>query len=77
MEENKPSLDGVDIIKPLYKTKNSIIYLIRNKSTKDNISVLKGINKTNVTTKEVEMIKRERAFYEYNSKKNNILFPKF
>ena len=77
MEENKPSLDGVDIIKPLYKTKNSIIYLIRNKSTKDNVSVLKGINKTNVTTKEVEMIKRERAFYEYNSKKNNILFPKF
>ena len=62
MEENKPSLDGVDIIKPLYKTKNSIIYLIRNKSTKDNVSVLKGINKTNVTTKEVEMIKRERAF---------------
>ena len=28
MEENQPSLDGVDIIKPLYKTKNSIIYLI-------------------------------------------------
>lgn len=77
MEEYKPSFEGVEIIKSLYKTKNSIIYLIRNKNTKDNLSVLKGINKTNVTTKEAEMIKRERAFYEYNSKKDNILFPKF
>lgn len=77
MEEFVPNFENVEIIKKLYTTKNSSVYLIRNKSNNGSLSILKGIKKGNVTTKEVEMIKRERGFYEDNKSKKNPFFPYF
>lgn len=77
MDDFVPKFENIEIIKKLYTTKNSSIFLIRNKSNNNTLSILKGIKKGNVTTKEVEMIKRERGFYEYNKSKKNSLFPYF
>lgn len=74
---NSPHLEGLDVIKQLYKTKNSTIYLVKDKATQ-NICVLKGINRFSLSAKAVEMVKRERSFYEENANvlKNN-KFPVF
>ena len=75
----EPSFPGINIIKQLYKTKNSLIYLINDSNSyitepENKINVLKSILKTSISGKDYEMLKRERDFYDKNKNKK---FPKF
>ena len=75
----EPSFPGISIIKQLYKTKNSLIYLINDSNSyitepENKINVLKSILKTSISGKDYEMLKRERDFYDKNKNKK---FPKF
>ena len=69
-----PQLYGLSIIKEKYRTKNSVIYLVRNESL-DKITILKSIAKNSLSQKSYEMLKRERDFYSSNI--NHDLFPTF
>lgn len=75
----EPSFPGINIIKQLYKTKNSLIYLINDSNSyitepENKINVIKSILKTSISGKDYEMLKRERDFYDKNKNKK---FPKF
>ena len=75
----EPSFPGISIIKQLYKTKNSLIYLINDSNLyiteqENKINILKSILKTSISGKDYEMLKRERDFYDKNKNKK---FPKF
>ena len=75
----EPAFPGINIIKQLYKTKNSLIYLINDSNSyitepENKINVLKSILKTSISGKDYEMLKRERDFYDKNKNKK---FPKF
>ena len=75
----EPSFPGISIIKQLYKTKNSLIYLINDSNSyiteqENKINILKSILKTSISGKDYEMLKRERDFYDKNKNKK---FPKF
>ncbi len=59
------SFEGISIIKQLYKTKNSIIYLVNDVNSyiteqENKINIFKSILKSSISTKDYEMIKRER-----------------
>ena len=64
------------IIKEKTKTKNSVVYLIKNESL-DKITILKSIDKNSLLSspKSYEMLKRERDFYSSNICPN--IFPSF
>ena len=64
------------IIKEKTKTKNSVVYLIKNESL-DKITILKSIDKNSLLSspKSYEMLKRERDFY--SEKLSSELFPTF
>ena len=73
------SFEGISIIKQLYKTKNSLIYLVNDLNSyiteqENKINVFKSILKSSISTKDYEMLKRERTFYDSNKDKR---FPKF
>ncbi len=75
----EPSFPGISIIKQLYKTKNSLIYLINDSNSyitepENKINILKSILKKSISGKDYEMLKRERDFYDKNKNKK---FPKF
>ncbi len=60
------SFEGISIIKQLYKTKNSIIYLVNDVNSyiteqENKINIFKSILKSSISTKDYEMIKRERS----------------
>ena len=69
-----PKLSGLSIIKEKYRTKNSVIYLVKNESL-DKITILKSIQKSSLSQKAYEMLKRERDFYSTKISPN--LFPSF
>lgn len=69
-----PELSGLSIIKEKYRTKNSVIYLVKNESL-DKITILKSIEKNSLSKKSYEMLKRERDFYSSNICPN--IFPSF
>ena len=69
-----PQLSGLTIIKEKYRTKNSVIYLVRNESL-NKITILKSIQKNSLSQKSYEMLKRERDFYTSNISPN--IFPSF
>ena len=69
-----PQLSGISIIKEKYRTKNSVIYLVRNESL-NKITILKSIQKNSLSQKSYEMLRRERDFYSSNISQN--LFPSF
>ena len=71
---NYPKLSGLSIIKEKYKTKNSVIYLVKNE-TLNKITILKSISKNSLSQKSYEMLKRERDFYSSNVSPE--LFPTF
>ena len=71
---NYPELNGLLIKKEKYKTKNSVIYLVKNESL-NKITILKLISKSSLSTKSYEMLKRERDFYSSNISQD--LFPSF
>ena len=71
---NYPELNGLLIKKEKYKTKNSVIYLVKNESL-NKITILKSISKNSLSTKSYEMLKRERDFYSSNISQD--LFPSF
>ena len=61
------SFEGISIIKQLYKTKNSLIYLVNDLNSyiteqENKINVFKSILKSSISTKDYEMLKRERSF---------------
>ena len=71
----EPSFPGISIIKQLYKTKNSLIYLINDSNSyiteqENKINILKSILKTSISGKDYEMLKRERDFYDKKKIKN-------
>ena len=60
------SFEGISIIKKLYITKNSIIYLVNDVNSYitdqyNKINVFKSILKSSISTKDYEMLKRERS----------------
>ena len=69
-----PKLSGLSILKEKYRTKNSVVYLVKNESL-NKITILKSINKNSLSSKAYEMLKRERDFY--NSNINPNIFPSF
>lgn len=74
MEDNYPNLENLTIIKEKYRTKNSVIYLVKNESL-NQITILKSISKDSISQKGFEMLKRERDFYSSNL--DNTVFPSF
>lgn len=69
------NLNGVDIIKHIARTKYSNVYIV--KSHNNSINILKQVNKELIIKGgniKVEMLKRERSFYETNT---NPLYPSF
>ena len=71
----KINLNGVSVIKHIASTKYSNVYIV--KSHSNCINVLKQVNKQliiNGGNIKVEMLKRERSFYEANT---NGLYPSF
>lgn len=71
---NYPKLENLTIIKEKNRTKNSVIYLVKNESL-NKITILKSISKDSISQKGFEMLKRERDFYISNL--DNKLFPSF
>jgi cGMP-dependent protein kinase len=69
-----PNLSGLSVIKEKYRTKNSVIYLVKNESL-NKITILKSIQKSYISPKAYEMLKRERDFYSSNLSPD--LFPSF
>ena len=69
-----PILSGLSIIKEKYRTKNSVIYLVKNESL-NKFTILKSIQKKSLSQKSYEMLKRERDFYTSNISPD--LFPSF
>ena len=69
-----PNLSGLSVIKENYRTKNSVIYLVKNESL-NKITILKSIQKSYISPKAYEMLKRERDFYSSNLSPD--LFPSF
>ena len=69
-----PNLSGLSVIKEKYRTKNSVIYLVKNESL-NKITILKSIQKCYISPKAYEMLKRERDFYSSNLSPD--LFPSF
>ena len=74
MSSNYPNISGLSIIKEKYRTKNSVIYLVKNESL-NKITILKSIKKESLSSKLYEMLKRERDFYSSNISSD--LFPTF
>ena len=74
MSSNYPKISGLSIIKEKYRTKNSVIYLVKNESL-NKITILKSIKKESLSPKLYEMLKRERDFYSSNI--SSELFPTF
>lgn len=74
MSSNYPKISGLSIIKEKYRTKNSVIYLVKNESL-NKITILKSIKKDSLSPKLYEMLKRERDFYSSNI--SSELFPTF
>ena len=74
----KINLNGVDIIKHIARTKYSNVYIVKShNNSNNNINILKQVNKDLIIKGgniKVEMLKRERSFYETNS---NPLYPSF
>lgn len=78
-EEKNLDIPNLIILKRLYKSKFSIVWLVRNKMTK-NISILKGYNIVkNSDEKSVSHIKSEREFLTLNNcdENNNIMCSKW
>ena len=74
MSSNYPKLSGLSILKEKYRTKNSVVYLVKNESL-NKITILKSIQKNSLSQKSYEMLKRERDFYTSNINPN--IFPSF
>ena len=72
--EKKPNFHGLSIIKEKNRTKNSVIYLVKNE-TLNKITILKSIKKSSLDEKSYELLKRERDFYSSNKYKD--IFPSF
>ena len=71
------SFEGISIIKQLYKTKNSLIYLVNDVNSyiteqENKINIFKSILKSSISTKDYEMLKRERSFYDSNKDFQNL-----
>ena len=74
MEENyTPNLENIKIIKMLYKTKLSKVWIVQNQEDKE-IYILKGRQFNKMSQYDINCIKRERNFLEKNNSNN---FPKF
>lgn len=70
----EPSFPEMMITKQLAQTKNSTIWLIQHENNKKDYSILKAIKKEGLSNNQVEMVKRERKFYEENTSNN---YPRF
>jgi serine/threonine protein kinase len=73
-EDYIPIIEGVKVLKMLYKTKQSYIWLCK---IEENIYILKGKKRLNLSVDEIEFLKRERNFLELNRDKRFKNFPYF
>lgn len=72
----EPSFSEMIITKQLAQTKNSVIWLIQHENNNKDYSILKAFKKEGLASNQVEMIKRERKFYEENKSNNYPCFIK-
>jgi serine/threonine protein kinase len=75
-EDYTPSIEGVTILKMLYKTKQSYLWLCKLEDD-TSIYILKGKKRSNLSLDEIEFLKRERQFLEGNKDKRFKNFPFF